>query len=266
MVAKVYMPSGMRFGRLTVVSETNRAPNEPPKYLCICDCGTTTTVRGGGLRSGRTVSCGCYSREKTIARNLKHGHRYHEDGGTSSTYKTWLRMKRRCENKLDKDYSQYGGRGIIVCDRWRKSFENFLADMGERLEGTTLDRIDVDGDYAPSNCRWATAKQQVRNRRNTRLIEHCGRKLSAAAWAEETGIPYLVIKERVRLGWSDSKIVSTPQMRRWSADKKTWAQPDRSIDEVPADALPLAAECAETTLTLESLQGWVTEQSEVSRE
>jgi hypothetical protein len=127
-------------------------------WLCRCRCGTERHVRGNALLAGETLSCGCLAAESGRARKTKHGH-YGD-----RTYKTWQSMLHRCGDWN----AYYGGRGIRVCERWRDSFSAFLADMGERPIDRTLDRIDNDGNYEPTNCRWATASEQARNRRPAR--------------------------------------------------------------------------------------------------
>jgi hypothetical protein len=118
------------------------------------------------------------------------------------TYVTWVTMRRRCNNKNFAQYPSYGGRGISVCARW-DDFENFLADMGYRPDGLTLERIDNDGDYAPDNCRWATHKEQCNNRRSSRLIEMDGETKTLAQWCEDLGVSYGLVSMRIRLGWSE---------------------------------------------------------------
>lgn len=148
---------GKKYGKLTPVSVAGRNKHGLLLYDCICDCGNTKTVGSRYLTEGKTVSCGC----KRACSN------HHSD---SPTYKSWISAKQRCENPNNHNYTHYGARGIKMCERWANSFNNFLEDMGERPTKCTLERIDVNGDYAPDNCKWATPKEQGNNRRNNRYI------------------------------------------------------------------------------------------------
>lgn len=155
---------GVTVHKWTVV-EAERAIGPSRTYLgwrCRCVCGTIRVLQHANIVRGKSQSCGCTDR-------TRHGHR--RRGHTSSTYITWRNMIRRCVNTSDRDYADYGGRGITVCTRWSgtEGFANFLSDMGERPDGLTIDRKDNDGDYTPDNCRWATFVQQANNRRNTKL-------------------------------------------------------------------------------------------------
>jgi hypothetical protein len=162
--------SGQRFGRLVALVPAYRKPVRGWYWHCRCDCGSEKIIHGPNLTNGDTRSCGCLKKEAQKRPRPGHGRRHgHSPRGTRTpTYESWAAMIKRCTNPKIKYFKYYGGRGIRVCERWR-SFENFLADMGERPEGTTIDRYpDKNGNYEPGNCRWATSKEQGRNKRKRR--------------------------------------------------------------------------------------------------
>ena len=145
----------------------------------------------------------------TLARRCKAcQNRTHGASGTP-THNVWLGMMQRCTRPGHIAWRNYGGRGIAVCARWM-SFEGFLADMGERPNGRTLDRINNDGNYEPGNCRWASRSEQARNRADTRWLEFRGQRKSASTWSEESGIATTTIVRRIDLGWSVERAITTP--------------------------------------------------------
>src|SRR5216684_698369 len=176
---KFFDLTDLRTYRLTVIARYGTTSNGEARWLCICDCGNHCLVSAYKLKTGHTKSCGCIQSEVTILRNqstLTHGCSRNPE--FRSTYKAWDSMKQRCCNPNDHAYKDYGGRGIKICERWINSFENFFTDMGVRPIGMTgkrptysIDRIDNDGNYTPTNCRWATGHQQQTNQRRSRQTE-----------------------------------------------------------------------------------------------
>lgn len=202
---KAHDITGQRFGRLLVLRLEMQGKKR--YWRCRCDCGTEKTVKTRNLLFCKTQSCGCLKVE-VIKRggNLRHGLAY------SSTHAIWAAMKSRCSNPNVRGYNRYGGRGISVCERWRESFVNFVADMGERPPGTSLDRIDTNGNYTPENCRWATQLVQANNTRTNRFITFNGKTQTLAEWGREMGIPAPLIGERLRRRkWPIERALTTPK-------------------------------------------------------
>lgn len=149
----------------------------------------------------------------------------------SKTYLSWANMTQRCTNDKHPGFDNYGGRGITICARWA-SFENFLADMGERPEGTSIDRIDNNGNYEPGNCRWATRRQQNQNQRGNRLISHGGETLRIGQWAERLGMRETKLRERLQKGWPVELAVTLPPSKHNSVKRKQIVRSsDRSIGD-----------------------------------
>jgi hypothetical protein len=203
---------GKQFGRFTVLSEGTK--KKYTRYWhCQCSCGNTRIIPQGNLIRGLSQSCGCLRDERTRVRNSTHGHT--RGYGTTLEYKSWLEMIHRCCCTTSASYGSYGGRGITVCDEWRHSFEQFLADMGPRPSREhSIDRIDNDGPYSKSNCRWATRKQQCRNRRSSRFVSYDGQSRTLAEWSEITGIKQHTLNRRLWRGWSAERTLTTPVPRK----------------------------------------------------
>lgn len=195
-----------KFGRLKVIGRAKNSNQNGARWLCECNCGEKKIVLGSSLRGGITKSCGCLSIERTIKRSTKHGHR--EANKETQIYKTWRNMRQRCTNPNNKYYPNYGGRGIQVCKRWLK-FENFNGDMGKGWKPVLqIDRIDNNGNYCKSNCRWATKKQQMRNMRSNHLETYNNKTQCLAEWADETGISESLLRYRLKY-WSTEKALIT---------------------------------------------------------
>lgn len=163
-MSRIVDVSAQRFGRLVVVAFSH--VNKRAYWECLCDCGVRKIVRGGHLREGTTLSCGCLQQEQRTKPCRVHGHASRINGKdhNSPTYRSWHSMMMRCYNPNSTGYEYWGGRGIAVCEKWRK-FSGFLADMGVRPHGCTIDRYpNPDGNYEPENCRWASFAAQTRNR------------------------------------------------------------------------------------------------------
>lgn len=201
---------GKKYGRWTVIGETNH----PRKVHCRCECGKEADVWKPNLTSGKSLSCGCLTREITTKRNTKH------NGANTRLYSVWSNMRRRCYDSRNSRYHRYGGRGIKICSEWREDFDSFrqwmlsqgydeTASYGQQ----TLDRIDNDGDYSPDNCRLATIKEQCENRCNRHVLEYNGVSMSVTEWNEKMGYPDKLIEGRIRRGWPVEKAITTPVRR-----------------------------------------------------
>lgn len=198
--------------RWTILSEAEPTTDgngwKRRQVMCRCKCGTTRIVNRSDVVTGHSKSCGCLQREKAA----QSGKRKATHGLTGSrTYESWSRMKQRCNNQKDPSYCEYGGSGIVVCDEWNNSFESFLRDMGERPNGCSIDRYpNLNGNYEPGNCRWATPKEQGRNRRDNALLEHDGRTMTIVEWSEVTGIKACTISRRLHSCWTVAEALTTP--------------------------------------------------------
>ncbi len=204
------------FGLLTALSFAGYLPSDKSghrsaHWKCECACGKSKVVTAKNLINGCVKSCGCATNAWKAANATKHG------SYGSPAYRTWIEINRRCLNPNFKSFHQYGGRGVKVCDRWRH-FENFLADMGERpYPAAEIDRIDSNGDYEPSNCRWTDRKGQMRNVRNNRYITAFGRTMIMADWAKETGVDASLICWRLKQGQSPEAALRKPTKKRLKA-------------------------------------------------
>lgn len=198
--------TGERYGRLTVVQYLGSS-----KWECICDCGVVKPVARSNLTGGQIMSCGCLFVDTLNARNTTHGR------SKTATYKSWSQAKSRCNLKSSPDYEYYGGRGVTMCDRWINDFAAFISDMGEKPPGTSLDRIDNNGNYEPGNCRWATKREQANNRRTTEHITAFGETKPFSQWLLDTRcvVAYSTLSQRIRqYGWEPEEALTTPPGNR----------------------------------------------------
>lgn len=217
--------TGKRYGRLVAIGPigTNK---QGVIWACQCDCGASMSVHGYLLRSGNTKSCGCLRVDTIVAIGTSHG--LHD----SPYYKRWLHITQRCVNPNDKNYANYGGRGISVYNKWRHDFAAFhnyisqLPDCGK--EGYSLDRIDNNGNYEPGNLRWTTQDIQMRNTRSTRWITFGGKTLCVADWEKELNLPEGVLRKRLYRKWSVERALTTPlkvisDKSKNEAEEGTWS-------------------------------------------
>ncbi len=195
---------GKVYGGWTVLAFSHRDRRSKKHWVCRCECGIQRPVAESNLKREGSHSCGC----RFLASITKHGAL--KNGGRSGTWTTWNGMIQRCYNPRHKEFHNYGARGISICERWRYDFAAFLADMGEKPPDKTIDRIDNNGNYEPGNCRWATDREQTRNKRVNVFYTHDGASLVIADWAVRLGVKKVTIRTRMRRGWTFEQAILTP--------------------------------------------------------
>lgn len=191
-----------RFGRLVAIERVGTDKLGNATWLCKCDCGNVKIVNTTCLRRGITRSCGCLAKECRYVHGKKKTRLYH----------IWQNMKCRCYNPNNPAYSNYGGRGITICDEWRRNFTAFhdwAMSHGYR-DDLSIDRIDNDGSYTPDNCHWATRTEQSQNRRKNHMIEMDGERKILAKWARQYNLNYDTVRSRLKRGWTPEKALKTP--------------------------------------------------------
>ena len=198
--------TGNSYGRLTAISSySKKSPSGKSRtyWICMCECGNTKHMLADNLRKkDRIASCGCYKSE--FFSKLNSTHRL---TGTR-VWRSWESAKQRCLNPNDNNFPHYGARGIRICDRW-SSFELFLEDMGyPPSTNHTIERIDVNGDYNPNNCKWATSKEQARNKTNNKLYEHDGKKMILVDWSKYLSIRLITLRKRLDANWPLDRVFS----------------------------------------------------------
>lgn len=195
---------GKRFGKLTVIGKSEgRAKNGTIKYICQCDCGNTSIIRGDHLRSGETLSCGCLIKKYGITKYTKEG----QSTLNQRLYAIYDKMKQRCYNKNNSAFKYYGSRGIKIYQPWLNDFMIFYnwAVNNGYSDNLTIDRINVNGNYEPNNCRWTTYEEQNNNTRRNVQITYDGKTQSVSQWSRELNIPINRIYYRHYKGWSDKE-------------------------------------------------------------
>jgi hypothetical protein len=192
--------TGRKFDRWTIERRSTRQ-HRKVIYVCVCDCGTRREVFAESLLRGRSRSCGCLLPDVRKAKRMPR----EQLRESHPNYIIWKSMRNRCLNPNNKDFAHYGGRGIRVCERWT-SFENFVADMGVRPVGMTIERDRNDGDYEPGNCRWASRAEQCQNTRRASYLTHEGRTQSLSQWAREIGVSRSALGARIKRGWPISQM------------------------------------------------------------
>ena len=197
--------TGQPFGRWTVTAYAGSSSRGMSLWHCVCACGALAIVRSGNLKNGHTQSCGCFNKERQAELHFQHG--------LTDTFehRCWQNMIRRCEDIHLDCYKNYGGRGIAVCERWRSSFLAFIEDVGMApSHDHSIERIDNNGDYELKNCRWATPREQSRNKRNNIWLTLNGRTECLQDWAREIGIDARTLRSRMKSGWSDEDTLLMP--------------------------------------------------------
>jgi hypothetical protein len=198
--------TGTRFGKLTVIKRSENVSGcNNSRWLCKCDCGKAVVVRSNNLHSGNTNSCGCFQKEQSSRAKKTHGET------KTRLYRIWALMINRCKNPNAADRKNYSERGISICPEWNnyQMFKDWSTKNGYK-DGITIDRIDNNGNYEPSNCRWTTPKVQQNNRRNNVRIEYDGNTHTLAEWAELYKIPYKTFWARINRGWDIGKALAIP--------------------------------------------------------
>jgi len=207
---KIEVKAGDRYGRLTVIKELEQKGHRRI-VLCRCDCGKEKAFGLNNIRRGTTISCGCYYKEVAMRLRGKYGELVN-----TKLYGVWKTMKQRCYDRNKQHYACYGGRGIVVCDEWKDDFLAFYnwAMANGYKEGLSIDRIDVNGNYEPANCRWVSHIEQCNNRRDNTCLSLGDETHTISEWSRILGIRPNTLQNRKSSGWSDEDILTKPLRRK----------------------------------------------------